>query len=103
MWEHDKTTTERGYGYEWRLTRLRILNRDMYLCQVCDKQGKTTPATEVDHIIPKAKGGTDNEDNLQSICYRCHKDKSLRDEGRNPRPTYDIKGFPDHWRGEGQG
>jgi 5-methylcytosine-specific restriction endonuclease McrA len=47
-------------------------------------------ATHVDHKIPKAQGGTDDENNLQAICVTCHKCKTEREsnEGRggNARP-----------------
>jgi 5-methylcytosine-specific restriction protein A len=69
----------RGYGTQWDKLRPYILARDDYLCQVCSKQDRTTPASEVDHIIPKADGGTDDEDNLQSICIDCHKAKTLQE------------------------
>lgn len=41
--------------------------------------GYTTPAKQVDHIVPKAKQGTDDLSNLQSICVPCHDDKTLTD------------------------
>jgi 5-methylcytosine-specific restriction protein A len=53
-----------------------MLKRDYGLCIPCMKQGRATAATEVDHIINKANGGTDDDDNLQSICSSCHKDKT---------------------------
>ncbi|WP_407047632.1 HNH endonuclease [Vibrio cholerae] len=40
-----------------------------------------TAATDVDHIINKACGGTDAESNLQSLCKPCHKEKT-RSESR---------------------
>ena len=42
--------------------------RDNSLCQSCLKQHRYTPAKEVDHIISKARGGTDAPSNLASIC-----------------------------------
>lgn len=53
-----------------------ILRRDQYLCQPCKKYGFLTTANEVDHIIPKAQGGTDNPEQLQAICKVCHKAKT---------------------------
>jgi 5-methylcytosine-specific restriction protein A len=66
-------TTDQGYGWSWQKLRPRILRRDGYRCCVCGNE-----ATEVDHIIPKAQGGTDDPDNLQSICRRCHRQKTAR-------------------------
>jgi len=56
--------------------RKRILERDNYLCQVCLALGIVTPATQVDHIVNKAAGGTDAESNLQGICDHCHDTKT---------------------------
>lgn len=70
------TTTERGYGYAWQKRRAEVLQRDNHLCQVCLAKGYFTPATEVDHVINKASGGTDDIENLQAICHVCHKSKT---------------------------
>ncbi|MFQ2171887.1 HNH endonuclease [Aeromonas rivipollensis] len=67
---------DRGYDWAWRKRRKRILERDKYLCQVCLALGIVTPATQVDHIVNKAAGGTDDDDNLQSICDPCHATKT---------------------------
>lgn len=66
----------RGYGNAWVAIRARILSRDSGLCQPCKRAGRVTIATEVDHIIPKSQGGTDDDDNLQTICSPCHKTKT---------------------------
>lgn len=75
-----KTTTQRGYGAAWRKLAKLIMRRDK-VCQPCLKQGFYTPATEVDHITPRAAGGLDTPENLQAICKACHKAKTAR-EGR---------------------
>lgn len=75
---------QRGYGTAWDKLRIRILTRDKYLCQPCYQLGRPEPASQVDHIIPKAHGGTDDHSNLQSICTACHKVKTAR-ESRAPR------------------
>ena len=73
----------RGYGNAWVKRRERILLRDCGLCQVCKHVGRVTIATDVDHIISKARDGTDDDDNLQAICRDCHKAKTARE--RKPR------------------
>jgi 5-methylcytosine-specific restriction protein A len=45
------------------------------------KRGIVKQASCVDHIIPKAKGGTDADSNLQSLCWSCHATKTGK-EGR---------------------
>lgn len=77
-----KGTTERGYGWQWQQLRARVLMRDNGLCCICKAQGRLTLATEVDHIVNKAEGGSDDERNLQSTCKPCHKAKTARESGR---------------------
>ncbi len=36
------------------------------------------PATDVDHIVPKVRGGSDDERNLQSLCAAHHRVKTAR-------------------------
>jgi 5-methylcytosine-specific restriction protein A len=53
------------------------------LCVECERQGRITPATVVDHIVPH-KGNLElfwDENNLQAICKRCHDGKTAG-EGR---------------------
>lgn len=72
-----KSTTERGYGYAWQVKRKRILTRDCGLCQPCMRRGHVTPnCNTVDHIVNQAKGGGDNDENLQTICKTCHTAKT---------------------------
>ncbi len=37
----------------------------------------------VDHIVPKRQGGTDDWNNLQGLCWKCHQTKTARDGSRN--------------------
>jgi len=72
----------KGYGTAWDKLRETILRRDNGLCQACLAEGRVTPATHVDHIMPKAKGGTDDPANLQSMCATCHHAKTARERGQ---------------------
>ena len=69
------SAAQRGYGAAWRTIRARILRRDKHLCQSCQRRA----ANEVDHIIGKAEGGTDEASNLQAICTRCHRAKTAQE------------------------
>lgn len=78
------TADQRGYGTAWKKKRLAILKRDRYVCQCtrCKEQDVVRAAGEVDHIIPKFEGGTDADDNLQSINTDCHKLKTAEESKR---------------------
>lgn len=78
------TRQERGYGAQWERLRRQVLERDEGLCVPCTAAGRVTPATEVDHVTPKAQGGTDDLENLQAICRPCHLAKTAR-ESQGPR------------------
>jgi 5-methylcytosine-specific restriction protein A len=70
----------------------RIKVRDAYTCRKC---GRLTLDGEVDHIKPLAKGGTDDDANLQWLCREpCHRDKTIADEGGKPVVGCDADGWP---------
>jgi hypothetical protein len=56
--------------------RYKILKRDNFRCVTC---GRRPPGVElcVDHIIPVAKGGTNSEDNLRTLCTDCNLGKGM--------------------------
>jgi 5-methylcytosine-specific restriction endonuclease McrA len=51
----------------------------------------------VDHITPKAEGGTDDHDNLQSICTECH-DAKTQAEAQRARGITEGPGFSEDGR-----
>lgn len=59
-------------------TRFAILKRDNFRCQYCGKTSEQTQL-EVDHIIPVAKGGADDEGNLITSCKICNRGKLVDD------------------------
>lgn len=74
-----KSRHERGYGYEWEKRRAVKLKLKP-LCEYCEEKGRITIATEVDHVIPKSKGGTDEPSNLKSCCRACNLSKTVKDK-----------------------
>lgn len=80
-WADRGSRHARGYGTAWDKLRLTILRRDNHLCVACLKQGRVSPAKSVDHILPKAKGGTDDPANLQSLCDDHGAEKDAADRG----------------------
>jgi 5-methylcytosine-specific restriction protein A len=55
------------YGGAWQEIRRRVL-KESPMCEMCGR-----PATDVDHRIAVADGGTDDRSNLRSFCRSCHK------------------------------
>lgn len=60
--------------------RLKIKERDNYTCCQCGNSLAAEPnlLLEVDHIIPIAKGGLTQEDNLQTLCWKCNRSKGSK-------------------------
>lgn len=84
--EQRETASQRGYGARWRKLRTWYLSRHP-LCVECGSKGRVVPATDIDHVIPRRKGGTDDEDNLRSMCTRHHSQKTNREDGGGWRPA----------------
>ncbi len=51
-----------------------VFDRDHYQCQSCGKKQQET-TLNIDHIIPLAKGGSNDISNLQTLCQACNQQK----------------------------
>jgi 5-methylcytosine-specific restriction protein A len=51
-----------------------VFGRDNYQCKSCGKMENEAQLT-VDHIIPLAKGGSNDISNLQTLCFQCNQTK----------------------------
>ena len=60
---------QQGFNYGYSSRRSAILHRDDYTCQCC---GKKNCRLEVHHIKFRRDGGTDDEENLITLCKGCH-------------------------------
>lgn len=60
---------QQGFNYGYSSRRSAILHRDNYTCQCC---GKKNCRLEVHHIKFKSNGGTNDEENLITLCKECH-------------------------------
>ena len=58
-------------GYISGSIRYKILTRARFRCELCGISADDK-ALEVDHIVPRNKGGIDDESNLQALCYSCN-------------------------------
>ena len=63
---------QKGINYGFENTKAMVLNRDGYTCQCCNGKHKDHKL-EVHHIIYRSQGGSDEEDNLITLCHTCHK------------------------------
>ena len=61
------------------------------LCRLCEKQGRTVAAKELDHIVPvlEAPERFWHENNWQPLCRKCHEAKTARENhGANEWKDY---------------
>ena len=87
----DTSTRKSTLPRDWAHRRLRVLQRQLYMCRWILSTNTTCDAyaTDVDHIIPHSQGGSDDESNLQSLCRFHHLKKSSAEgaAARKPRPS----------------
>ena len=75
IWSHRKKSS----GYISGTLRYEILKRAKFRCELCGISAEDK-ALEVDHIVPRNSGGTDDLSNLQALCYSCNAMKRDRDD-----------------------
>ena len=76
------SASSRGYTSKWRRYALSFL-KGHPLCRECEKVGRTTLATVVDHIRPH-RGDMKLfwlKSNHQPLCKRCHDIKTTTEDG----------------------
>jgi diadenosine tetraphosphate (Ap4A) HIT family hydrolase/5-methylcytosine-specific restriction endonuclease McrA len=74
IWQHRRASA----GYVPGTARYEVLKRARFRCELCGVSADVR-ALEVDHIVPRNRGGTDDPDNLQALCYSCNATKRDRD------------------------
>lgn len=88
IWKH------RGIadGYVPGSVRYEVLKRAKYRCELCGAH-EDQAALHVDHIVPRAKGGSDLLSNFQALCVTCNTNKRDRDDTdfRGVLDSYDIR------------
>ena len=72
--KNNKWMYQKGLKFGFANTKAFVLNRDKYTCQHCKTKRGTL---EVHHIIFRSNGGSDEPDNLITLCKHCHKELHL--------------------------
>lgn len=81
--EHNEAERERYLFYNgklWRKLRNTFIKQNPW-CAICDKNGKVTLATVVDHIKPRVYFPELSyiKSNMQSLCAECHGRKTVEE------------------------
>lgn len=72
----NKIKSKRKRTHIPRGLRKEVFKRDNYTCVQCGASKDDGATLHVDHKIPVSKGGTDELDNLQTLCSDCNLNKS---------------------------
>ena len=85
IWAHRKKSSGAIAG----TLRYEVLKRAKFRCELCGVSADIK-ALEIDHILPRSKGGSDEQFNLQALCYSCNAMKRDRDDTdfREVRESY---------------
>lgn len=75
IWGHRGPDT----GYVSGSTRYEVLKRAKRRCELCGAH-EDQIALHIDHIIPRAKGGSDHLSNFQALCMTCNTNKRDTDD-----------------------
>ena len=74
--------------------RERICQQARDRCGYCQSQQQyVLGKLEIEHIIPVAKGGTDNEENLWLACRLCNAYKGIQTQGLDPLTGREVALF----------
>lgn len=63
---------QKGPNYGYENTRAMVIDRDNHTCQLCKGRHRDSNL-EVHHIVFRSNGGSDDADNLITLCHTCHK------------------------------
>jgi diadenosine tetraphosphate (Ap4A) HIT family hydrolase/5-methylcytosine-specific restriction endonuclease McrA len=88
IWEH----RTRGLSEISGSVRYEVLKAAKFRCELCGVSAEER-ALQVDHIVPRNHGGTDDISNLQALCYSCNAMKRDTDDAdlRAVRAAYEHR------------
>ena len=64
-----------GGGSAYLKIRFMVLRRDGFKCKYCGRSVKQNVILNIDHVIPKSKGGDYSFENLITSCFECNQGK----------------------------
>jgi 5-methylcytosine-specific restriction protein A len=76
--------TERPRGRAWMATRDRVAKAHGYRCSGCNCTWSPVH-DKIDHTVPRWKGGSDEDSNLQPLCAECHGAKTKAEAAERAR------------------
>jgi 5-methylcytosine-specific restriction protein A len=79
--KHDRTTTERGYGWDWQQFRIQFIAQHP-LCADCAGEGIVSPTEDIHHLtkIKHAPHMRLDDENLLPLCKRHHRMRTAKGE-----------------------
>ena len=88
IWQHRAITSGLIPGH----VRYETLKRAGFRCELCGVSADER-ALDVDHIVPRSAGGTDDSENLQALCWLCNTNKGAGDDTdfRGIRESYAVR------------
>lgn len=69
--------TARGHGRP-KFSRRNVFLRDRNVCQYCNRHFKDSRMLNIDHVVPRAKGGASTWTNIVLSCVACNNKKRDR-------------------------
>lgn len=91
---------ENVWSYKWianpvrNSIRYRVLADGGHRCALCGITAAERPL-DVDHIIPRSKGGSSNYENLQVLCSKCNRSKRDNDDKDFRKAAEPIESYGD--------
>ena len=75
LWQYRK----QAQGYIKGRVRTEVFKRAKSRCEACGVSSEKR-YLDIDHIVPRSKGGSDDISNLQALCFTCNRNKGNTDD-----------------------
>jgi uncharacterized protein YozE (UPF0346 family) len=77
-WDEFKSNDRNRSGISIKV-RFEVFRSDDYRCRICGASAQDGVRLEVDHKVPVSKGGSDELQNLWTLCFKCNRGKGASD------------------------